>query len=73
MVAQRDPAKGLAFYFKDHLGSTRNIQTMAARMRVNYYPFGEQHTVTGDETNHLFTGKELDNTTDLTYFGARDY
>ena len=73
MVAQRDPAKGLAFYFKDHLGSTRNIQTTAARMRVNYYPFGEQHTVTGDETNHLFTGKELDNTTDLYYFGARYY
>jgi RHS repeat-associated protein len=73
VVAQRDPAKGLAFYFKDHLGSTRNIQTTAARMRVNYYPFGEQHTVTGDETNHLFTGKELDNTTDLYYFGARYY
>jgi len=43
---------------------------------VDYYPFGETRIddkSTSYENDYKFTGKELDEETDLYYFGARYY
>lgn len=42
-------------------------------MKIDYYPYGQRKRIAGDETNFQFTGKELDESTGLTYFGARYY
>jgi len=44
-----------------------------ANLRRDYFPFGEHYIASGDGTHYLFTGKELDEGTGLSYFGARYY
>lgn len=62
------------FYHNDPYGSPLAI-TDAAGNRVwkaEYRPFGETYgTETTEENNRQFIGKELDDETNLSYFGAR--
>jgi RHS repeat-associated protein len=69
------------YYLPDHLGSTQVITDSSGRIleKVAYSSFGE-HTKTTlnstnsmNSTNYFFTGKELDATTKLYYYGARYY
>jgi hypothetical protein len=71
MAAKVDPATGYYWYYTDHLGSTRQLGS--SNLFRDYYPFGMSLAESGTETNYLFTGKELDNGTGLSYFGARYY
>ena len=75
LVAKIDPQGRYDWYFKDHLGSTRQMYDidMNVVLSRDYYPYGEDMSVSGSETNYLFSGKEKDGGTDLYYFGARYY
>src|SRR5690554_862787 len=74
------------WYLKNHLGSTMLVygtQSYDDSMKPNfvglksaydYRAFGEQVDLTilfNDKVTETFTGKELDDETDLSYFGAR--
>lgn len=71
------------YYHSDHLGSTGWITDQGGRVRehLEYFPYGEVwRDVRGDAEagpqpgpKYRFTGKELDEETGLTYFGARYY
>ena len=68
--------KNIFFYHPDHLGSSSYItgQDGKVSQHTEYIAFGE---ILFDEHNtehsmpYLFNGKELDQETNLTYFGAR--
>lgn len=71
---------GTEYYHADHLGSA-NVLTNAEGaqiQRFEYKPYGSlsknesANQQTGQPVNHLFTGKELDDS-GLYYFGARYY
>ena len=70
MVTKVDPVAGNLWFVKDHLGSTRRLDSSS--MLRDYYPFGEDYTSAGSETDYTFTGKEKD-ASELYYFGARYY
>jgi len=66
------------FYHPDHLGSTSFATAATGDLyeHLEYFPFGE--TWVSEQTNtqrlpFLFTSKELDEETQLYYFGARYY
>jgi RHS repeat-associated protein len=66
------------YYHPDHLGSTSYATDISGEVyqHLEYFPFGE--TWANEVTNNLrvpyrFTGKELDEETQLYYFGARYY
>jgi RHS repeat-associated protein len=66
------------FYHPDHLGSTSFATDATGNLfeHLEYFPFGE--TWVSEQTNtqrlpFLFTGKELDEETQLYYHGARYY
>lgn len=66
------------FYHPDHLGSTSFATAATGDLfeHMEYFPFGE--TWVSEQTNtqrlpFLFTGKELDEETQLYYYGARYY
>ena len=66
------------FYHPDHLGSTSFATAATGDLyeHLEYFPFGE--TWVSEQTNtqrlpNLFTSKELDEETQLYYFGARYY
>ncbi|MGB8933457.1 MAG: RHS repeat-associated core domain-containing protein, partial [Anaeromyxobacteraceae bacterium] len=71
------------YYHPDHLGSTAWVTDQNAREHehVEYFPYGEVWRDPRSDVNaspqkgqrFLFTGKELDEETGLTYFGARYY
>ncbi|EKD56074.1 MAG: hypothetical protein ACD_58C00304G0002 [uncultured bacterium] len=66
------------WYHQNHLGSTdvmTDVTGQDAKTRVEYYPYGQTFKQTGDTTltKYLYTGKELDNSTELYYYGARYY
>jgi RHS repeat-associated protein len=64
------------YYHSDHLGSSNVITDGQGTevQRVEYMPFGEIYQLTGsDITDYKFTGKELDQSTGLYYYGARYY
>ncbi|MFH1777531.1 MAG: RHS repeat-associated core domain-containing protein [Candidatus Omnitrophota bacterium] len=65
-----------AYYHPDHLGSS-NIITNGTGEEVQYLeylPYGKTNLSTGtDSTNYKFTGKELDVSTGLYFYGARYY
>jgi RHS repeat-associated protein len=71
MAAKVDLAAGYFWYYKDHLGSTRQLGS--SNLFRDYYPFGMSLAESGTETRYLFTGKEFDGGTGLTYFGVRYY
>ena len=68
--------KNLYFYHPDHLGSSSYITDREGRItqHTEYIAFGEvlfeEHS-TNKTMPYLFNGKELDQETNLTYFGAR--
>nr|WP_228530548.1 MULTISPECIES: toxin TcdB middle/N-terminal domain-containing protein [Myxococcaceae] len=71
------------YYHPDHLGSTSWITDQLGKVHehVEYYPFGDVWRDQRNDDdggpakapNYLFTGKEFDEETGLTYVGARYY
>jgi RHS repeat-associated protein len=66
------------FYHPDQLGSTNFVTeaTGALFEHLEYFPFGETWVQEASNTlltPYLFTSKELDEETDLYYYGARYY
>lgn len=66
------------FYHPDHVGSTSFVTDVSGEVfqHLEYFAFGEtfveEHSNT-DRTPYLFNGKELDEETNLYYYGARYY
>ncbi|MFZ5800543.1 MAG: RHS repeat-associated core domain-containing protein [Candidatus Omnitrophota bacterium] len=71
------PSSGSLYYYHgDHLGSSNTITDTngAILQRLEYDPFGKIALNSGtNKTDYKFTGKELDEETDLYYYGARYY
>jgi RHS repeat-associated protein len=70
--------KDLFFFHPDHLGSSNYITDTQGQIfeHLEYFPFGEtwvEEATNTQRTPYLFTGKELDEETNLYYFGARYY
>lgn len=69
------------FTHSDHLGSSNVITDDSGSVvqHLEYKPFGETalnepaNWPTGEPTDHKFTGKELDDSTGLYFYGARYY
>jgi RHS repeat-associated protein len=66
------------FYHSDHLGSSSFITDASgyAEQHLQYLPFGETFVDQNDgkyDTPYKFSGKEKDDETGLSYFGARYY
>lgn len=72
------------FYITDHLGNTMVVYNSSTSAQPNggvvfkqeYEPYGRKFgtaSSTADPVTHQFTGKEIDDRTGLTYFGARYY
>src|SRR5574344_407374 len=66
------------WYLKNHLGSTMLVYGIngndgSLKAAYDYRAFGEQVDLTHatDKVTETFTGKELDDETELSYFGAR--
>jgi RHS repeat-associated protein len=80
-LMKKDPSvveKDQYFYHPDHLGSSNYITDAngARYEHLEYFPFGEtwvQESSNTQRTPYLFTGKELDEETDLYYYSARYY
>ncbi len=71
-VSKFDSTQGHFWFVKDHLGSTRRLDSSS--MLRDYYPYGQNKIAAGnEETAYQFTGKELDSGIGLHYFGARYY
>ncbi len=73
LVARKDPDGKKYFYHPDHLGSTTLITNESGDVveETTYEPFGK--IIEGGNDRFLYTGKELDKTTNLEYYGARYY
>jgi RHS repeat-associated protein len=67
---------GIQYYHSDHLGSS-NVITDATGAQIGFTeftPYGSTFKQTGSfDPKHKFTGKELDSSTGLYYYGARYY
>src|SRR5688572_22688009 len=63
------------YYHTDGLGSVIAASDGAGALlwRKEYAPFGEQLDSTAEQEKLAYTGKEHDDATGLTYFGARYY
>lgn len=64
------------YYHADHLGSGSVVTNSAAArvLHLSYYPFGKTRLQEGSvDIPHKYTGQELDDSTDLYYYGARYY
>lgn len=63
------------FYHNDALGSVVAASDASGQLlwRKEYAPFGEQLDSTAENEKLAYTGKEHDDATGLTYFGARYY
>ena len=63
------------YYHTDGLGSVIAASNEAGTLlwRKEYAPFGEQLDSTAEQEKLAYTGKEHDDVTGLTYFGARYY
>jgi RHS repeat-associated protein len=80
VAGSRQPAQqeDQFFYHPDHLGSSSYVTDLSGALyeHVEYFPFGEtrvEEKSNTQRTPYLFTGKELDEETDLYYYGARYY
>ncbi len=73
LVARKDPDGKKFFYHPDHLGSTTLITNESGDVieEVTYEPFGK--LIESSDERFLYTGKELDRSTSLQYYGARYY
>jgi RHS repeat-associated protein len=72
------PSEKVYFYQADHLGSTQFVTDEAGTVfqHLEYFPSGEMWVDERSETQrtpYLFSGKELDDETGLSYFGYRYY
>jgi len=70
--------KDLYFYHPDHLGSSNYVSDADGELyeHLEYSPFGEawvEEASNTQRTPYQFTSKELDEETELYYFGARYY
>jgi RHS repeat-associated protein len=68
----------LYYYHPDHLGSSSYVTDAIGKLyqHLEYFPFGEawvEENSNTQRTPYLFTAKELDEETGLSYFGARYY
>ncbi len=83
-VTEFQQSANLVYYHYDLQGSTIAQTDTGGYVifRANYFPYGDEHIVTnsnaldyhtGVAEGHLFSGKELDVSTNLSYFGARYY
>jgi RHS repeat-associated protein len=68
----------LYFYHPDHIGSTSYVTDVDGELyeHMQYFPSGEPWVDQRSNTErlpYLFSGKELDQETGLSYFGARYY
>ena len=64
------------YYHTDHLGSTGVVTDSSGHniQDLTYYPFGQVYNNSGNvDVRYKFTGKELDNSTDLYFYEARYY
>ncbi|HBL25205.1 MAG TPA: hypothetical protein DD490_00030 [Acidobacteria bacterium] len=71
-------AEKLYFYHPDHLGSTHFVTDPLGKawQHLEYFPGGEiwaDERSQSESTPYLFSGKELDEETGLSYFGLRYY
>jgi RHS repeat-associated protein len=77
MTQQQGPEQEQYFYHSDHLGSSAFITDAGglAIQHLEYLPFGELFIEerTTWNTPYKFSGKELDEETGYSYFGARYY
>ncbi|HEX2059530.1 MAG TPA: RHS repeat-associated core domain-containing protein [Thermoanaerobaculia bacterium] len=72
------PSEKVYFHHADHLGSAQFITDERATVfqHLQYFPSGEiwvDERSESQRTPHLFSGKELDEETGLSYFGHRYY
>ena len=77
-MAEDGTAQTFEWFLKNHLGSTMLVYGTGGtsgglKAAYDYRSFGEQVTLTesADKVTENFTGKELDDETQLDYFGAR--
>ena len=72
---QASAARKTTFYHNDALGSVVAASNESGQLlwRKEYAPFGEQLDSTAENEKLAYTGKEHDDVTGLTYFGARHY
>jgi len=63
----------ISYYHTDNLGSTRAVTDKDGKVKenMNYLPYGQN--LDNSEETFTFTGKELDSSSGLQYFGARYY
>ena len=73
---------GVRYYHADHLGGTNVLSDSLGEKKelIEYLPFGEinqathqQYGSSAEIAHFYFTGKELDDSTGLYYYGARYY
>ena len=71
-------AEFLYYYHPDHLGSTGYVTDKDGEIyeHIEYFPFGETWVLEGTsnwKVPYMYTSKELDEDTQLYYYGARYY
>ena len=71
-------AEFLYYYHPDHLGSTGYVTDKDGELyeHIEYFPFGETWVLEGTsnwKVPYMYTSKELDEDTQLYYYGARYY
>jgi RHS repeat-associated protein len=75
-VAMLDSAGTTSYFLTDHLASTNLLvnNSQSSVRTTRYMPFGSTFQTSGTTDNdHKYTGKRLDATTGLYYYGARYY
>jgi RHS repeat-associated protein len=76
-IARRDSGGAVAYFFADHLGTSRAVTNAAGGNpdESDFYPFGGERVVseTLPNQNYKFTGKERDTESTLDFFIARHY
>lgn len=77
-VATAETSEQLIFHHPDHLSGASVDTDISGNVieSVDYYPYGEiriDAKTTTYENKHKFTGKELDESDNLYYYGARYY
>src|SRR6185436_9857430 len=74
-VSSAQADRKTTYYHTDHMGTVvaASNETGALIWRKEYAPFGAQIDTTPDDEALGYTGKQHDDVTGLTYFGARYY
>ncbi len=64
----------LSYFIQDHLGSNiKVVNNMLEAQENKYYAFGETVSSGEDGNDYKYTGKEMDEETEMYYYGARYY